>query len=329
VRVRWKTEGVTGPAQAGQPHGVCVKFVGWPEPGQTAALPVLVPHVAGDTPWHLAEADFTAETDFLPNLALILENTSGGTAWVDEVALHSVLPGGDLGPQLLRGPRANLHLEFDPKRAAGLEAVLAAAEAQDKQLRLVIAEKQEWLLDRLGPQGLPAVNGGQFFAGKGTPGRWLHESYWRHLFARFGASRAVHSWELVNEAAPGPGPQFALANRLAELARADGNPHPGSISTWASLAANAWNHPDYPALDHADFHAYVRNTGWLGPTGELANDTARLFHEYDLAARAALPGKPVVWGELGIDGPATTDTEEPLLAQDTAGVWLHKITWAR
>jgi hypothetical protein len=329
LRVRWKTEGVTGPVQAGQTHGVCVKFVGWPEPGQTAALPVLVPHVFGDTPWHLAEADFTAETDFLPNLALILENTSGGTAWVDEVALHSVLPGGDLGPQLLRGPRANLHLEFDPKRAAGLEAVLAAAEAQDKQLRLVIAEKQEWLMERLGPQGVPAVNGGQFFAGKGTPGRWLHESYWRHLFARFGASRAVHSWELVNEAAPGPGPQFALANRLAELARADGNPHPGSISTWASLAAAAWNHPDYPALDHADFHAYVRNTGWLGPTGELANDTARLFHEYDLAARAALPGKPVIWGELGIDGPATTDTEEPLLAQDTAGVWLHKITWAR
>lgn len=329
LRVRWRTEGVTGPAQSGQPFGVCVKFVGWPEPGQTGPLPALVPHQAGDTPWHVAVADFVAEGDYLPNLALILENTTGGVAWVDEVTLHELLPGGGLGPQLLRAPRAGMHLEFDQKRGAGLDAVLAAAEARDKQLRLVISEKQEWLLDHLGPRGLPAPNGGQFFAGPGTPGRFLHESYWRHLSARFGASRAVHSWELVNEAAPGPGPHFALANRLAELSAADGNPHPASISTWATLAADAWNSPDYPAINHADFHAYVRNTGWIGPAAELANDSARFFHEYDLAARAALPGRPVIWGEMGIDGPASTDEEDPLIAQDTGGVWLHKILWAR
>ncbi len=329
LRVRWRTENIAGPLQPGQPFGACVKFVSWPEPGATGTLPALVPHVNGDTPWHVALADFTAQGDLLPNLALILENSVQGIAWVDEVALHEVLADRTLGPQLLRAPRANSHLEFDQRRAAGLEAVLSAAEASDKQLRLVIAEKQEWLMNRLGPRGLPVPLGGQFFAAAGTPGRWLHESYWRHLFARFGASRAVHSWELVNEAPPGPGAHFALANRLAELARADGNPHPGSISTWATLATDAWTHPDYPALDHADFHAYVRNTGWLAPISELANDSARLFHQYDLAARAALPGRPIIWGEMGIDGPASTDNEDPGLAYDTAGVWLHKILWAR
>ena len=329
VRVRWKTEGVSGPAQAGQPHGVCLKFTAWPEPGQTGTLPVLVAHTAGDTPWHVAEGDFVADGNFLPNLAAILENTTGGTAWIDEIALHEVTAGGVLGPQLLRSPRANQYLHFDSRRGAGLDAILAAAEARDKQLRLVISEKQEWLMERLGPQGLPAANGGQFFAAAGTPGRWLHESWWRHLFARFGASRAVHSWELVNEAAPGNGAHFALANRLAELAGADGNPHPASISTWATLATEAWTNPDYPAIDHADFHAYVRHTGWLGPADDLANDSARFFHDYDLAVRTASLGKPVVWGEMGIDGPATTDDEDPMLEQDLNGVWLHKITWAR
>ncbi|MCB0134418.1 MAG: hypothetical protein KDD75_04835, partial [Caldilineaceae bacterium] len=57
--------------------------------------------------------------------------------------------------------------------------------------------------------------------------------------------------------------------------------------------------------------------------------SARFFADYDQAALAAGFGKPVVWGELGIDGTATTDEEDPRLAEDVAGVWLHKLTWAR
>jgi outer membrane protein assembly factor BamB len=329
VGVRWKTEGVTGPADDAFPHGLCLKFTGWPEPGQTATLPVLVPHVAGDAPWHWAEADFTATDYFLPNLAMILENTTDGSGYVDEISVREVLPGGALGPERLRGPRANAHLTFDPRRGAGLDHALTAAQAQGVYLRLVIAEKQDWVLDRLGPAATPAPNGEQFYAAPGTAGAFLHESYWRHLFARFGAFRSVHSWELVNEAAPGDGPHFALTTRLAERARADANPHPASISTWATLPAATWNNPDYAAIDHADFHAYVRNTGWLEPREALANDSARLFNVYDLDARARVPGKPIIWGEMGIDGPTTTDEEDEDIALDTSGVWLHKMTWAR
>lgn len=329
LRVRWRTEGVAGPAQAGAPFGLVVKFTGWPEPGQTGGIPALIEHVVGDTPWHVAYADFIATEEFLPNLALILENTSAGRAYIDAVELFAHGGNGELGPQLLRGSRANQHLTFDQRRGAGMDAMLAAAAAADFQLRLVIAEKQDWLLNHLGPQGFPAPHGGQFFADAGTPGRWLHESYWRHLFARFGASRGVHSWELVNETAPSGGPAFALAARLAALARADANPHPASISTWATLAAETWTDPEYAAIDHADFHAYVRNTGWLGPVEALANDSAGFFHAYDEAVRAANLGKPVVWGEMGIDGPTSTDDEDPAIASDTEGIWLHKLLWAR
>jgi hypothetical protein len=78
-----------------------------------------------------------------------------------------------------------------------------------------------------------------------------------------------------------------------------------------------------------DFHAYVRGTGWIEPKDVLANDSARFFSEYDLAARAASFGKPVIWGEQGIDGTNGTNYQDPALADDVAGVWLHKMTWAR
>jgi hypothetical protein len=70
----------------------------------------------------------------------------------------------------------------------------------------------------------------------------------------------------------------------------------------------------------------VRATGWIEPKEELANDSARFFSEYDQAIKAAGLNKPVIWGEMGID---KVNSEEPLLAQDQAGVWLHKLIWAR
>lgn len=329
LMIRWRTEQVTGPAIAGQPYGVTVKLTNWPEPGQTGSFAALVTSVQGDTPWHVATGDFTATGNFVGNLALLLENVTSGAAYVDAVTLREVLPGGALGPQLLRGPQFNSYLTFDPARAFGMDAILDEAEARGIAFKLVISEKNEYLLNHLGPEGLPERNGGQFDSPAGTPGRWLHQAYWRYLFARFGAYRSVHSWELVNEAAPGPGDHFRLAADLAQRAAADGNPHPASTSTWATLAEAAWQAPDSAAISYTDFHAYVFGTGWLEPKAELANDSARFFAEYDRAALTAGFGKPVIWGEMGIDSGAGTDFEEPLLAQDTGGVWLHKLTWAR
>lgn len=327
--VRWRTEGVTGPATSGLPYGATVKFVGWPEPGQTGTLPALIPHVKGDTPWHVAQADFIAQGDLAPNLALILENTTGGAAYVDECALYEVLTGGTLGPQLLRSPKFNAHLTFDPHRGAGMETILAEAASRGMYFKLVISEKQEYLLNHLGTDGRPDRNGGNFYGWEGSPNRKLHEYYWRHLFARFGAYRSVHSWELINEDSPTPGAHFQTAAELAARASADGNPHLATLSTWTTLGEDAWKDPASAPIPYVDFHAYVRGTGWLDPKEELANDSARFFNVYDLAARAAGFNKPVVWGEQGIDGTQGTNTQDPRLADDQNGVWLHKLTWAR
>jgi hypothetical protein len=329
IRARWRTEGLAGPIAADQPYGATLKLVDWPEVGKTGPLPALIPHVHGDTPWHVVEGQFVAAADTLPNLAVILENASAGAAYVDEIDLYELLPGGALGPQLLRNARLNSHLAFDLRRGAAIDLILGEAARRELAFKLVISEKNEYLLNHLGSDGLPDPSGGEFDRGAGTPTARLHEYYWRHLFARFGAYRSVHSWELVNEAAPAPGDHFRLAAALATAAAADGNPHMASTSTWATLAEEAWNDPASAPLAYADFHAYVRGTGWITPQEELANDSARFFAEYDRAARAAGFGKPVVWGEQGIDAAGDTNQPDPLITNDQQGVWLHKLIWAR
>jgi hypothetical protein len=329
LRARWRTEGVTGPAVADQPYGLTLKFVDWPELGKTGSLAPLVAHVHGDTPWHVVEGEFVAAGDTLPNLAVILENAGAGAAYVDEIDLYELLQGGALGPQLLRNARLNAHLAFDPRRGAAIDLILAEAARRGLAFKLVIGEKNEYLLNHLGPDGLPNSLGGDFNRGGGAPTARLHEYYWRHLFARFGAYRSVHSWELVNEAAPEPGDHFRLAAALAAAAAADGDPHMASTSTWATLAEQAWKDPSSAPIAYADFHAYVRGTGWITPQEELANDSARFFAEYDRAVHAAGFGKPVVWGEQGIDVAGNTNQPDPLIADDRQGVWLHKLVWAR
>jgi hypothetical protein len=335
MRVRWRTENVTGPANPARPYGVCVRWGGWPEPGDTHTLPLVVGHVRGDTPWHVSEATFTAtgaalsSGHYLANPVIVLENATGGRAFVDECSVREVLPGGALGPEILRKARFNSHLDYDQRRGAGLDAILSAANDLGKYFKLVISEKGDWLINRVGPDGLPDPLGGRFNEPAPAPTHALHQWYWRHLFARFGAFRSVHSWELVNEEAPGPGDHFLLAADLARAAQADGNPHLASTSTWATLAEDAWKWPPAAPIHYADFHCYVNNTGWIEPRAALASDSARFFHEYDEYVRAAALGKPVVWGEQGIDGPTSTDDQDPQLALDNWGVWIHKILWAR
>ena len=120
-------------------------------------------------------------------------------------------------------------------RGYALDAIFREAQARGLYFKLVISEKAEFLLGRLPRQGLPDRQRGHFSDGEGSAPRRLHEYYWRHMFARYGAFRAMHSWETVNEDTPDFGGHFRLAAALAKAAAADGNPHPATLSTWASL----------------------------------------------------------------------------------------------
>lgn len=113
------------------------------------------------------------------------------------------------------------------------------------------------------------------------------------------------------------------------------NAHLVTTSFWHSFPDEPfWASPDYPNVDYADVHAYV-STGWLN---DPAYETdAALFHlDYSNEVRSNLdyyanqngiPTKPIIRGETGIDF-LDEQNENPDLAQDRYGVWLHNLLWA-
>jgi hypothetical protein len=327
VRVRAKLVGVSGPARAGYPFGLTVKRVGWPDPPDFQPdYPAIVPHQAGSRAWDVYEGDFVAPGNFLGFFAFFLENTTGGAAFCDELSLREVQAGGQLGPELLRRGKANYHRYFDPLASYQYDYVLRQSSLAGQHYRLVITEKQDAILTRLGRAGFVERNpdGDNFDAAPAHPSHRYQQYYWRYLTARWGAERSVQSWELANEQNPGSTVSFAHAEDLAAwLAAHDPQRHEASTSFWATFPLPFWGDPNYPHVRPADVHAYVA-------FGTPENNDAALAHwslARELAAYAL--DKPIVRGELALSGPAGTNEDNVDLEADTGGVWLHNLTWAQ
>jgi len=269
LQVRVKTVGVTGPQQSGAPYGFVVKEAGWlgTACAQPDALPALTPYIAGSADWQTVEGTMTtgASQHFLDNLYLILENTTGGAAYIDEVALQEDLGGGHYGPNLVRKPRMNFHTYFDPMRAWSWDYILDRAAELGIALKIVTLDKDDWIYNHIAADGTfdPEKRNDNFYAAPGTQVRWLQETWWRYLSARWGYSTAVHSWELLNEGDPFNGRHYEQANAFARyLHETDTHRHLATTSFWHSYpVAEFWGNAAYPDLDYADLHAYI-STGW-------------------------------------------------------------------
>lgn len=330
IRVRWRTENLTGPATSG-PYGIAAKlYNGWPEPGQTMDQPTIVPHVSGDSPWHVASGIFTAQSYIAPNLLIVLENVTGGRAYVDECAVQELLPDGSLGPPLNGLSRfTHAHFSFNERRGAGLDLIYREAQAKGLYIRTVINEKQEWALNHLAPTGLRDRRGGHFNQpATNAPTVKLHEWHWRYIAARFGAFRSLAGIEFVNEEAPGPTDHFRLLGHLARWWNRQAHPKPVSSSTWFGLAENAWKAPFAADVHATDYHAYTVGN-WLYPDEhpDVLYDSANYYLAFAQSWLDAQFGKPGHWGEASLY--TTNSGEHPRLTNDIQGVWLHKWIWAR
>jgi len=270
VRARIKTVGVTGPAQAGQPYGFVIKLGGWLD--RACALAgtgvAVTPYVTetGDG-WQVVTGTLTTSSGqyFLDSLYLTLSNATGGAVYVDQVWVEEALNGGGYGPNLVRKPKMNAHTYFDPSRAWQWDAILDQAARNDVYLKLVVLEKNEWISNRITPAGTMTTDASNsnFYAAPDTKVRWLHETWWRYLVARWGYSTAVHSWELLNEGDPYSSSHYDLAQAFARYVHEhDPNRHMVTTSTWHSFPVrDFWGNAAYPDLDYADLHAYI-STGW-------------------------------------------------------------------
>ena len=287
LSVRLKTVGVTGPRNAAYPYGFTVRTGGWL--GEECADPAatssdsrrLLGHVNGTTAgWVTVTATFTTGPNeyFLDNFYLILENTTGGDAYVDEVSLRELHNGAPAGPEVLRKNRFAYHLYFDQQPSWQWDYLFQRAEQGEVTIRPVVLEKNDGIANHLDASGNPVggyydLDNNRFYAAPGTAVRRLHEYFWRYLIARWGYSRAVHSWELLNEGDPYNGNHYAMADAFGRFMRQnDPHRHPVTTSNWHSFPqAEFWANPLYGGVDYADIHEYAccgnRYAGWAQNIG--------------------------------------------------------------
>ncbi len=282
LRVRVKTVGVTGPRNSAYPnYGFTVRTGGWlgescSDPAATAGNSRrLLDYVNGNKDWTFASHTFTTGPNeyFLDNFYLILENTTGGQAFVDEVSLREVVGGNPQGPEVLRKNRFAYHLYFDQQPSWQWDYLFEKAEQAGVTIRPVVLEKNDWIANHLNANGQPVggyydLDNNRFYAAPNTAVRRFHEYFWRYLVARWGYSRALHSWELLNEGDPYNGNHYAMANAFGQFMHSfNARRHLVTTSNWHSFPIyEFWGNPAYPHVDYADIHEYAccgnRYAGW-------------------------------------------------------------------
>jgi len=371
VRVRYREHNLTGPKIADQPYGFTVKLGDWlwsdneaercdtPGVGQVVAASYNTTEQWShmDDPenpgWQILEGHFrSGEQDFLNLFHLAIENATAGDVLVDMVWLEEEHGDGQFGPNLIDKPWMAQHQYFAQRSSYQFDRVLAAAEQQGIYLKIVVMEKQDYLLNIFQPDGKLAQKqphdlDWKFFWGNGreetgkSKVRWLQETWWRYLQARWGYSPNIHSWELVNEGDPNEPLHYLLADEMGQYFRTTFIPpgqaalHPNrhlvTTSFWTGFPHQFWASADYTNIDYADIHHYAQE-GTVHALTEVYTpadfyDSALFSQKLGQAYGARQPngvGKPLLRGETGF-----TFAGEDRFAQNAAnGLWLHNLIWA-
>ncbi|MCB9078316.1 MAG: hypothetical protein H6631_12025 [Anaerolineaceae bacterium] len=370
IRARYKEEGVTGPKLAGAGYGFALKTGGWlwdntderrrcyhPEAGQLLAASYQ------DTPdwshypdpqhagWQILEGHFNSgDRDFLGYLYLVLENATAGNALVDYLWLEEDLGGNEYGPNVVYRPWMAQHQYFEQRNSFVFDKVVEQAAENNLYLKLVVLEKNDYLLNIFEPDGslspdVPEDHSLFYGAGRETNGkskvRWLQEAWWRYLQARWGYSPHIHSWELLNEGDPNSTGHYLLADEMGKyfhthfIPAGQAAPHPNThlvtTSFWHSYPASFWNSEDYPYIDYADIHHYVRE-GDTQPLDYIYSvedfyDAALVSQKLSMyygAKQRNGSGKPLIRGETGF----LFDDQDLFAANLSDGLWLHNFLWA-
>lgn len=370
VRIRYKTQNISGPRIPGQPYGLAAKVGGVENGGwlwgdglycNDPGTGILVTeHVSTNTidqaePWRILEGSwYSGNASFLPFFYIVMENVTTGRAFIDYVWIEEDLGGGLYGENIISKPWMSHHLYFEQRNSFAFDRMLELAHQYGIYLHPVILEKNEWAFNRIQADGSfddysPSNDNFYGLWRDESKVRWLQQAWWRYLQARWGYSTNIHSWELLNEGDPGSDRHFTQADEMGKYlhctvfelpvsqdgtcAQKHPNAHMVSTSNWHSFPAAAfWANPAYPHIDFADVHAYI-SSGWIDDPLHPV-DVAEYHLDYSLETRARMdaasaggPTKPVLRGESGLDFPDLQE-EQPDLALDQYGVWLHNLVWA-
>ncbi len=299
VRARARTVNVNGPRNAAYPYGFTIRRGGWlgdtcADPADTAGNSTrLTGFITSTTPWREISGTFTTGANdwFLDNFYLVLENTNSGDAFIDEVSVREWDGNQPVGGEVLWKNRFAYHLYFDDRPAWRWDYAFEKAAQSGVTIRPVVLEKNDWIANHLSAGGTWVggyydLDNNRFYAAPNTAVRRYHEYFWRYIIARWGYSRAVHSWELLNEGDPFNGNHYAMADAFGLFMRQH-NPsrHLVTTSHWHSFPmAEQWVNPQYPNVDYADIHEYaccgMQYAGWANNIGGPLAVEDRAEHVY-------------------------------------------------
>lgn len=356
VQVRYKMQNLTGPRVSEQPYGLVAKVGGWLTDCQDSGTGTVITEYASantDTdpePWQIIEGTWNSGNNhFLPFFYLTTENVNTGRASIDYVWMQEDLGGGNYGPNIMSKPWMSHHLYMEQRNSYAFDKVLQLAEQHDVYLRPVMLERQDYITERIFPDGSvddnsPSQN--NFYGPNSrsvTKVRWLQQAWWRYAQARWGYSTNIHSWELLNEGDPANTRHFIQADEFGKYMKCrvfgvsvgsqDGdlcthnhpNAHLVSTSNWHSFPTGLWASDTYPNVDFADVHRYIPQND--SDYNDSVTATINASLQYHTAMVNAGKVKPIIRGETGF---TTTESEpgSPELLDDTDGVWLHNFLWA-
>lgn len=166
---------------------------------------------------------WSGDERFLPRLHLALENVRSGAAYVRAISMREVLGGVEEGPEIIIRPSTDVHTYVPEEQAHAFDKVVAAAERTGVFLKIVLGEVNDKLFFKLNDDGswVSGEDNTDGFYGLGrrmNRTRWLQQSWWRYVQARWGYSPSVHSWELVNEGDPASVPHYEMADEFGKYA---------------------------------------------------------------------------------------------------------------
>jgi len=360
MRVEYWGENIKGPRQARYPDFGLVGKIdkAWNANCYEPGTGTPVTSYGGNTSdWGFIEGTWSSgDNNFVPRIYIGLENVSEGKAFIRSVSLREDLGNGQYGPEVLREPSFEYELYYPEESAYALDKIVYLAEEYGVYLKLVLMEKNDMMYLKLDDDGTFVLNGekdnadGFYGLGRGmNKTRWLQQAWWRYVQARWGYSPHIHSWELINEGDPGLKKHYELADELGkvmhctvfgiDVSQGDGqkcsydhpNSHLVTTSFWHSFpAAQFWKNPRYPNVDYADIHAYI-STSKIGISNaeldKMQWDSAYYHIGHSLLLGELQIGKPIMRGEAGLDS-VNRQEEQPGLALDRYGVWLHNFLWS-
>ncbi|PIR43801.1 hypothetical protein COV24_00995 [candidate division WWE3 bacterium CG10_big_fil_rev_8_21_14_0_10_32_10] len=298
IQVRYKSEGITGPAhpEVSSSYGFVIKTGGWlwrdlydndedgvidnPQDEQYRCYwpgtgTIRSDYITVDSGgWQMLTGTYSAGTrSTMDRLFFVIENATAGRVYIDYISIQEDLGNGQYGANIIEKPNFNQHLYFDERNAYAFDKVLDLAKQNNVYFRPVIMEKNDWIFNRIQADGTfgsyDTENKGFYgdFRNNNTKLRWLQRAWWRYLQARWGYSTNIHSWELLNEGDPDiynfnlskVGRHQMLADEMGKYMHCDMYGVTAGTSASQYQCPTDYNHPNDHLVSTSHWHSFPWN----------------------------------------------------------------------